>query len=113
MRELKNTVEHAVILCQERRIAPDNLEFVPSAGPSERGGRRSRALSLNSALERVPDGDLELAAMEEGAIREALRRSEGSQVRAAALLGLSRFALRRRLAQYEIESSDFTEEGRD
>ena len=116
VRELKNTVEHAVILCQDRRIAPNDLEFAPSAGPAgplARGGRRSRALNLDSALARVPDGDLELAAMEEGAIREALRRSGGSQNQAAALLGLSRFALRRRLAQYEIESNGSVEEGGD
>ncbi len=116
VREMKNTIEHAVILCQERRIAPGDLEFAPSAGSpgaAGRGGRRSSALGLDNALERVPDGDLELAALEEGAIREALRRGGGSQSRAAALLGLSRFALRRRLAQYEIESNDFVEEGRD
>ncbi|MDP6777490.1 MAG: sigma 54-interacting transcriptional regulator [Candidatus Latescibacteria bacterium] len=115
VRELKNTIEHAVILCQERRIAPGDLEFAPSAGSpgaAGRGGRRSRALSLENALERIPDGDLELSAMEEGAIREALRRSGGSQSQAASLLGLSRFALRRRLAQYEIESDGSLGEGR-
>ncbi len=47
-------------------------------------------------------GDLDLAALERRAVTEALRRSGGNQERAARLLGISRFALRRRLERHGL-----------
>lgn len=51
----------------------------------------------------VPAGaTLELATLEKAAVKEALRRSQGNQRQAAALLGISRSSLRRRLKRYDI-----------
>lgn len=49
-----------------------------------------------------PAGDLDLAALERRAVAEALRRAGGNQSRAAALLGLSRTALYRRMRRLSL-----------
>jgi DNA-binding NtrC family response regulator len=109
-RELGNVIERAVILCQTRRIAPDDLLFSPSPrkpdSASQEGPELSSAplcVDLSQALAVVPEADLSLSAVEAGAIREALRRCAGNRGEAARILGLSRFALRRRMAHYKIE----------
>ena len=47
--------------------------------------------------------DLCLTSLEKRAIEDALRRTEGHLHQAADLLGLSRFALKRRMERYRIE----------
>ena len=85
VRELKNMVERAVILCRGERVTPDDLQFEsPYAIPS--GG--TEVLNLEEAERRL--------------IREALRRSGGNQAQAARLLGISRDALRRRMEGYQL-----------
>ncbi|OGG57004.1 MAG: hypothetical protein A3F84_05385 [Candidatus Handelsmanbacteria bacterium RIFCSPLOWO2_12_FULL_64_10] len=113
--ELANAVERAVILCKARRITPDDLLFSPSlrqpdGTPQEGPEQRSAPLcaDLSSALGAVPETDLSLSAVEAGAIREALRRCAGNRGEAARILGLSRFALRRRMAHYKIEDTPDT-----
>ncbi len=48
------------------------------------------------------DSSLELGGLEKAAVQEALRRSQGNQRQAAALLGITRSSFRRRLKRYEI-----------
>jgi len=104
VRELKNAVERAVIFCQGGQIGPEDLQFAPSpqppkepptpASPGNPGGRRRSGFA----------GSLDLAALEKEAIQEALRRCGANRRQAAALLGISRFALRRRMTHYGLES---------
>ncbi|OGG46901.1 MAG: hypothetical protein A3F84_01120 [Candidatus Handelsmanbacteria bacterium RIFCSPLOWO2_12_FULL_64_10] len=85
VRELRNTVERAVILCRGDRVTPDDLLFEsPRPAPPE----GTDSLNIEEAERRL--------------IREALRRSGGNQVQAARLLGISRDALRRRMESYQI-----------
>ena len=88
VRELRNLVERAVILCRGRQVVPADLlvEQEPFDVPSP-----------TAAWE-----DLSLARMERELIGEALRRTGGNQVRAAEQLDISRDALRRRIAQYGL-----------
>jgi DNA-binding NtrC family response regulator len=53
----------------------------------------------------LPEG-ISLELYEQLLIREALRRADGNKSHAARLLGLTRNALRYRLAQMGIESAD-------
>jgi len=89
VRELRNLVERAVILCKGGLITPGDLTMEPEPHA------RLRASAF---------GDLDLSTMEKELIAEALRRTAGNQVRAAELLGISRDSLRRRLALHGMKA---------
>ena len=110
VRELRNLVERAVIVAESDLVAPgdfadpgreraaqgseaasDGAVLHESAGCPEKG--RSLDLSLVK--------DLSLISLERKAIREALRRCDGNKTAAAKLLGISRAALRRRVAGHD------------
>lgn len=105
VRELRNTVERAVIVCDGPSIEPSDLEFVLSI----RAIAEEQPLSSDEAISTDADAvmghvkDLRLDSVERATIEEAIRRAGGNRGRAADLLGLSRFALRRRLQQYGLE----------
>ena len=112
VRELRNLVEHAVILCKDGWITRKEMRFEPSRvsrtdktkEQEEGGSSDDTASDLRGALRAVSEKGLNLSGIEAEAIREALRRTQGNQGQAAALLGLSRFALRRRMGIYKIEA---------
>jgi len=90
VRELRNLVERAVILCQGDQLLrahfPDLPGSVPVAAPMQDG----------------PQESLDLEFIEKQAILKALRRSDGNKARAAELLGLSWNALDRRLKKFGL-----------
>ena len=96
VRELKNVVEAAAALADEL-IGPEHLnagmrlqfEFNPAAAGKE--GVASQNL------------DERLEAMEKGLILEALAKTGGVQVRAAALLGIKERSLWHRIAKHHID----------
>ena len=85
IRELRNTIERAAILCKSRQIIPKNLQFDPSAtAPSDE------------------PGNLNLAENEKRLIEQALQQSGQVQSQAAKLLGITPDAIRRRRERYSI-----------
>jgi two-component system, NtrC family, response regulator AtoC len=94
VRELKNVIERAVIMCKGTCIEREDL-LLQNPFPEAR---------------REIDGNLDLHEMEQKMIEEAMERVEGNQVRAAALLGISRDALRRRLQSYGLLGSVLKED---
>ncbi len=101
-RELKSVIHRALLLAQGSVIDVTHLEF--NAAPSIATKRRSRA----SEAPRFPDTEpptaavadrlrFELEERERRKIREALQQTGGSQKAAAALLGVSRRTLIKRL----------------
>jgi DNA-binding NtrC family response regulator len=93
VRELKNIVEQAVILARGDIITRDLLsisgaEVGRSATPEQRA---PTGLDLDAL------GDEPLLTAERRLIEQALERSGGNKKRAAELLGISRFALQRKL----------------
>ena len=91
VRMLKNAVERAAILCDDGEIDVDDLGFEPV----------ERAPIVDSGVEHVvqalPEAQMDLPAFERALLQEALRRTEGNQVRAAELLSISRMVLRYRM----------------
>ena len=96
VRMLKNAVERAAILCGDREIEADDLGFdlVEGAPIADRG--------VDSMVQSLPEDQMNLPEVERAMLREALRRTEGNRVQAAALLGISRMVLRSRMKRYGL-----------
>jgi DNA-binding NtrC family response regulator len=93
VRELENVVERSVLLAQGPRVEPADVKI-------DTAPRRSTAPVGGDHF--LPEG-MTLDEYEQSVIREALKRANGNKSQAARLLGLTRNALRYRLAQMGIE----------
>jgi DNA-binding NtrC family response regulator len=93
VRELENVVERSVLLAQGPRVEPSDVKI-------DTAPRRATAASGGDHF--LPEG-MTLDEYEQAVIREALKRANGNKSQAARLLGLTRNALRYRLAQMGIE----------
>jgi DNA-binding NtrC family response regulator len=93
VRELENVVERSILLAQGPRVEAADVRIDAD--------HRSRA-SSTSGDQFLPEG-MTLDDYEQSLIREALKRADGNKSHAARLLGLTRNALRYRLAQMGIE----------
>jgi DNA-binding NtrC family response regulator len=80
IRELRNTIERAILMCDGDAIEPADLELVPARGSDPA----------------IPARD------ERSRIVLALERSAGNQTQAARLLRVSRATLVRRLDEYKL-----------
>ncbi len=117
VRELRNIVERAVILCRGRRVNADDLQFdpfvTPGADPSAGEGKQTTqagslgvasdgAVDLAAVFAAIRGDSLNLAEIEKAVVQEALRRCGGKQVRATRLLGISRTSIRTRMDRYNL-----------
>jgi DNA-binding NtrC family response regulator len=93
VRELENVVERSVLLAQGPRVEASDIRIDTT--------HRTRA-SATSGDQFLPEG-MTLDEYEQSLIREALKRADGNKSHAARLLGLTRNALRYRLAQMGLE----------
>jgi len=93
VRELENVIERSILLAQGPRVEAEDIKIETGAG------RARPAVSADAFL---PEG-MTLDQYEQSIIREALKRADGNKSQAARLLGLTRNALRYRLAQMGIE----------
>ena len=104
IRELRNIVEYAVIACERPMIGAEDLDLkrrhrAPERAPEQTPPAPARPTgSAGLVLD-----SLDLVAAEKKLIRQALRATENNQVQAARLLGITRDALRRRIARYESD----------
>jgi len=96
VRELRNVVERVMIMVPGETIHADDLAFLPASGaPSAPSGAPGEVdLPLREARERF----------EREYIRRALERCDGNVTRAAALLGLERSHLHRKLRQLGLSA---------
>ena len=94
VRELRNKVEMACILCGEDRIG--RADLFP-----HRPGSKAPKVGGSSAFT-LPDEGMDWDDMEEGLLREALRRAAGNLSKAARLVGLSRPKFKYRAQKYDL-----------
>jgi two-component system nitrogen regulation response regulator GlnG len=116
VRELRNAVEHAVVLSRGKAIAPEHLpeHIAKSRGvesPLEEANLQAQINELSaSAFARRfgrPDAEGQLyegmmEMWERPLIERALKECGGNQVRVAALLGIHRTTLRKKIRHYGI-----------
>jgi DNA-binding NtrC family response regulator len=96
VRELENVVERSILLAASPRLEASEVRI--DTAPR----RQSAAGSQDHFL---PEG-MTLDQYEQSVIREALKRANGNKSQAARLLGLTRNALRYRLAQMGIDGGE-------
>ncbi len=89
VRELKNIIQRATLLCKNNRVAPADLGLPGRSGPG-------LAEPAGDPMETDEPGERE--------IRDVLEQMDGNVSRAARHLGLSRQALYRRMAKFDIRS---------
>jgi two-component system NtrC family response regulator len=103
VRELKNVIERAVILAQQGEITPellpDRMRESRRTGPLKLGMPEAAPSGL--ALEFRPGQDT-LDGFEKRLLEEALRLAGGKKGKAAEILGISRFALLRRVEKFGL-----------
>ena len=84
VRELQHSVERAVIMCEERTIG-------------------SELFRLNkSGKNDIKGENLNVEVLEKEAIEKAMKRAAGNVSKAAEMLGITRFALYRKIEKYEL-----------
>jgi two-component system response regulator PilR (NtrC family) len=109
VRELRNTLERASILCEGGLITPEHLRFASGARtPPPVAIAQSPALPVEKAgdARRAPgppaaSGDLET--IERAMIEQALQQSRFNKSKAAKSLGLTRQQLYVRLRRYGLD----------
>jgi two-component system response regulator AtoC len=99
VRELRNVIERAVIFSKGRTIGPDLMP--PEVAGQGGGADAVRSFPLESLWTPGEAIDVALARVESRVIRSVLDRCEDNKTQAAEILGISRFALNRRLERLE------------
>ena len=104
VRELRNIIERAVILAGGGPITLEMLpERVLARSPDPARAAAGAAPSGDDFEVRFRPGTDTLDNLEARLVEEALRRANGNKARAASLLGISRFALMRRVSRLPRE----------
>ena len=102
IRELRNVIERAMLLCEGDEIRPAHL-------PAELGAADldAEAADVPEPEEDLPSDGLDLKGvvtdLERHYIEKAMERTSGNQTEAAKLLSISRDQLRYRLEKYDLD----------
>jgi two-component system nitrogen regulation response regulator GlnG len=108
VRELENVIQHAMVMAGGGVILPEHLPVAaagspppPAAGTLEQLVERKLADCIQGLAQRESANlyDLMIGLIERPLLRAVLRETGGNQLRAAALLGINRNTLRKKLRQ--------------
>ncbi len=99
IRELKNVIERAMIMCKSNQITTQHIILHESTYSEERVDTRDID-KLSSLL--LKDNGIDIVQLEVGLIKQALKITNNNISKAARLLGLSRPTLRYRIEKYGL-----------
>ena len=100
VRELRNVLERAMILASGEVLHVEHLP--PEIGAAQVERPLPPATPAHAAGMTLPAEGVSLEEVERDLVRQALEATEGNQVRAARLLGISRDALRNRMKKFGL-----------
>jgi two-component system nitrogen regulation response regulator GlnG len=109
VRELENAVKRALVLASGDVLQPEDFAFLDREATTERSGTGLADMviaEVRAALAKAETGTLYrgiLERVERPLLETALRHTDGNQIRAAALLGINRNTLRKKIAELQIE----------
>jgi two-component system response regulator PilR (NtrC family) len=108
VRELRNTLERASILCENGVITPEHLSFAGGARPAGFHVSKGMAEADSAARPRVPTPSSShtsdnIHTVEREMIERALQNSRFNKSKAAKTLGLTRQQLYVRMRRYGLE----------
>mgnify|MGYP002706897333 FL=1 len=94
VRELQHCIERAIVLGDKTELAADDIRLEDSVAVSAASSSDSSSSSASSS---VNIDSLNLQTLEREAIKRAISLSNGNLTQAAELLGITRFALYRKI----------------
>lgn len=104
IRELENSIHHALLICSGTSIGPEHLRLPVSRLQELERSPATPVSPLEAVLDRMFDDGMNTAHLyrliDETVIRRAYAHCERNQVRTARLLGISRNIVRDRLIRY-------------
>lgn len=95
VRELRNVIEYAFVLAQGRTLAVDDLPQKIFHGPRPEGEPGQAREGFGSGRGQEPEQ-----------LMQALQKAGGNRTRAAAMLGVSRVTVWKRMKKYNIQAED-------
>lgn len=96
IRELRNIIERVVLLCEDFELTEHHFGFLLDAKNSEKSAEDKFILQ-------IPTQGIKIDLVLKSLIQKTLKITNGNQVKAAKILGLSRSKLRYRMEQLGIE----------
>ena len=107
VRELENAIKRALVLSNSRILTPPDFAFLGERTPAAPGATSLSELVEERVGRALADGGGDLhrelmESVERPLIEAVLARTEGNQIRAAALLGINRNTLRKKIALLSI-----------
>jgi len=109
VRELENAIKRALVLASGDVLQPHDFGFLQREAATEAGAGDLAQLvegEVRAALERSETGDLYRAVLERAErplLATVLAHTDGNQIRAAALLGINRNTLRKKIVDLGVE----------
>jgi two-component system nitrogen regulation response regulator GlnG len=109
VRELENAIKRALVLASSDVLQPHDFTFLQrEMAPGEAGSDLAQLVEgeVREALGRSETGDIYRGVLERAErplLETVLAHTEGNQIRAAALLGINRNTLRKKIAELGVE----------
>jgi DNA-binding NtrC family response regulator len=101
VRELKNSIEHAMLLTEADILTIDDFHLAPPASArTDIAGTDVEASAIHCF--ELPAAGINFEELERDLVQQALERTRGNQTAAATLLGMNRDQIRYRIEKFGL-----------